>query len=753
MNELEKSDDNVIGRDIVNIDVQDEPEESSPNLLAGVFRRWHIIFLTFLVVCAAGLPAIWLLKKPMYNVEGAIRIASVMADILNNRQDKGEISDYEVFMNTQAALFTSDQVLQRVADELHDKDLSFFQRSSFGLIPKIKQKILDQQVNPDILWLLKQAISKGYISVRPVKNTEFIQILVKSPKQSDAQQIVDSFINNVMILGRTTSIEDEDLNLSLLESEKKDLESKISNTSQSIYRLAQEYGTDTLSGRQEMMIQRIAALQAELIRTQATKASAEIEVSLLERQEGGTIPPDELLKMRQQYVNNDISVVTLMRNIADIDQKQIIAEQTLTPIHPDINLYSDLLETMNSRLEERKKKAGEEFEKLLALEMETAGDSDLIEARIRFEHIKGTEQLLKEEINKEDKESIKLGQMQLEISGLQDELELYKKNYDVVLQRIREQQFNQKRPARMSILYGAQLASVTDKRVKFSAALVMAGLFAGAWFAFLRDKADKKLRTPDDAAKRIGIRIIGTTTSMQAVKSSLLPEQIIDDYQTIRANLELINGHGIPEILVVTSPSMREGKTTFSVNLATSLAQAGKKVLLIDGDLRKPDVARLLNLPKGTKGLQEVLSGIQFERAIYSLSDSNLDILAADFYDNTDAYELLALDETTERIRSISERYDHVIIDTPPVLAFPDALLWAKMANAVLLTSLAGQTSLPELKEAKERLLQINAKVLGTVVGSVEAEDRYYHRSSAYYVQSAKARRARRKTLLSFEKK
>ena len=753
MNDLEKSDDQVIGRDIVNIEVPDESEENTSNLLAGLRRRWHIIFLTFFVICLVGLPAIWLLVKPLYNVEGAIRIASVLADILKDKQDKGEISDYEVFMNTQAALFTSDQVLQRVADELHDKNLSFFQRSTFGLIPVIKQKILGQQVNPDVLWLLKQAISKEYISVKPVKNTEYIQIMVKCPKQSDAQQIVDSFINNVMILGRTTSIEDEDLNLSLLEGERKDLETKVTNTSQSILTLAKEYGTDTLSGRQEMMIQRITALQAELIRTQATKASAEIEVSLLERQEGGTIPPDELLKMRQQYINNDISVVTLMRNIADIEQKQIFAEQTLTPVHPDINLYSDLLETMNTRLEERKKKAGEEFEQLLAQEMETAGDSDLIEARIKLEHIKGTEQLLKEEINKEDKESIKLGQMQLEIAGFQDELELYKKNYDLVLQRIREQQFNQKRPARMSVLYQAQFASVTDKRIKFSAALIMAGMFAGAWFAFLRDKADKRLHTPDDAAKRIGIRIIGTTTNMQTVKPSLLPEHIIDDYQTIRANLELINGHGIPKILVVTSPSMREGKTTFSVNLATSLAQAGNKVLLIDGDLRKPDVARLLNLPKGTRGLQEILSGIQLEQAIYSLPGSGLDILAADFYDNSDAYELLALHETAERIHKISEKYDHVIIDTPPVLSFPDALLWAKMANAVVLTSLSEQTTLPELKEAKERLLKINARVLGTVVSSVEAEHRYYHRSAAYYAQSARARRARRKTLLSFEKK
>jgi len=117
-----------------------------------------------------------------------------------------------------------------------------------------------------------------------------------------------------------------------------------------------------------------------------------------------------------------------------------------------------------------------------------------------------------------------------------------------------------------------------------------------------------------------------------------------------------------------------------------------------------------------------------------------LDVLAADSHNTNDAYELLTLPTTAEHISRVSQGYDHVIIDTPPVLAFPDALLWAKIADAVVLTSFAGQTTAPDLKEAKERLAQIDVRVLGTVLSNVPVDHSYYRYGYNYYSQDSHRR-------------
>lgn len=339
---------------------------------------------------------------------------------------------------------------------------------------------------------------------------------------------------------------------------------------------------------------------------------------------------------------------------------------------------------------------------------------------------------------------------QLDIQDVDFQIAMDEDNLKRILKRIEELEMELKQPARISVAYLADVSYIKDKRIQYSLAILFGSGFFGIFLAFLRDKADKSLRTPEEVVKRIGVRVIGTTTSQQGIKLALLPQRIEEDYQTIWANLGLLDGGKIPNELVITSPGRAEGKTTFAINLATSIAKSGKKVLLIDGDLRKPDISKLLHLSNGYKGLQDVLSGVPLSQVVSKVSSNGLDVLATAFVKGLNPLQLLSLPNTAVCIRQFAQIYDHVIIDSPPLLAFPDALLWAKMADAVILTSFAGRTTAKDLEDAKEKIYQVNVKLLGTVLSNVRSEAGYYRYGYPTYGED-KAVKQPSQNILRFE--
>jgi len=747
MNALEKYHDQVIEPRPTNFEVPPESgSETTSGLIVAMLRRWYIVLLVFFIMCSVGAPAIWFSIEPFYDVTGAIRVAPILPNILTGEADRGEISNYQSFMNTQAEMVTSSQVVQRVADNLADKNLAFFESEASKVATKLKLKLKNDKTKPEPASILKQAISNGIISVVPGKSTELIKVTMKSTNVEEGKQIVDAFIRAYMAIEVSSSTQSEDRKLTVLEDERKILAEKLQNQRATIRQLAQEYGTTALGDRQDMMLQRVTTLLGELTKLEARRINLEAQVQLLEQTKEQAIPTEQLLKMQQEYINADPMINVLTENIAQLDQALIVAKQTLAPTNPELKRKAELLEALKVRLEERKNEAGEAFGNLMSQELVKTGSQKLVNTRTELEQTKAYEKRLQEVLTKEDTQTIELGRKQLTIQDLQFQLDLDREMYDTVCRRIRELEMERKRPARISVAYDADVASIRDKRIKYTAALIFTSFAAGCFLAFLKDKADYSIYTPDDITKRVGVRIIGTITNADYLDRFKLPQQIANDYQTIRANLGLQDGDGIPNKLVITSAGTCDGKTTFAINLATSLAKAGKKVLLVDGDLRKPDIRRLLNLPKDSMGLQDVLLGESFENVVHPIPSGEFDVLTADSRNASDGFELLSLPDVSKYLNLISAKYDHVIIDTPPVLAFPDALILAKMADGVILTSFAGHTEEQDLRDTLKRLAQVKVKVLGTVLSNVRLGHSYYRYSYDYYAHKAVAKHNRRKS-------
>jgi capsular exopolysaccharide synthesis family protein len=325
-----------------------------------------------------------------------------------------------------------------------------------------------------------------------------------------------------------------------------------------------------------------------------------------------------------------------------------------------------------------------------------------------------------------------------------------KEMYDTVRRRIQELEMERKRPARISEAYYAQNVMFQDDRMKYAGAVVFGAMVSGFGLAFLADRFDSSLHTPDDVTRHTRIRVLGTTANLSDLKKSQAPHQIADDYHTICTNLRLFGDGQIPQKLVISSSRPGEGKTTLAVNLATSIAKTGKKVLLIDGDLRKPELARRLNIPHGSNKLNDAVWDDDFADSIYATRWSGVDVLPARPHESSDIYKLLSQQRMNDVIDRLAEQYDHIIIDTPPIMVFSDALLWAKISGTVLLTSFSGTTTEADLNHSIERMMQINVNVVGVVLNNVRVFNSYNYYRYGHYSDGAstKKRTAKSASLL-----
>lgn len=736
MTNLEKYQGQQVVQDLIRFDGPIESEsDSAYKLIKPILRHWRIVLVTFVAGCAIGIPVVWYRIKPEYRATAAIQVAPIIPNVLFSDKDSERVMPmYTNFKNDQAKLIMKDQrVLQRVADNLADKNLELFKRKN----------ILSQE-SVDSATVLRQAINAKIITAYPARNSELILISMRSRFVEEAKQIVEAFRNAYMAIEGSKSSQGGDQKLQLLENERRIFAEKLRQQRASIRRLAEEYGSVELTPRQEMMLQRVAMLQDLVTKIDVEKLLLEIKIETLKKTKEETILPGSLFKMRYDFINSDLRVQNLTGKIIQLEQALIVAKQILAPTNPELKRKTELLQSFKDNLEHRREVLQKMFDEGIAEESTRSREDQLIEAQAKLEGLIAHREILQARLDKEDIETIKLGRKQLDIQEEQEQLALTKEVYDTIRRRIQEMEMERKRPARISIPYEVTVAPHPNKRVKYTTAIILGSLACGMFLALLRNKVDSCLYTPDDVAKRVGVRIIGTITDVDYLDALKLPQQVACDYQTIRVNLGLLNGAGIPKKLVITSAGVRDGKTTFAINLATSLTKAGKKVLLIDGDLRKPDIRRMLNLPKGSKGLQDVLWGKNFEDVVHSVPSVGLDVLTASSRNTSDAFELLSLPHLSKCLNIISTKYDHVIIDTPPVLAFPDALLWAKIADGVILTSFAGRTEDQDLKETLERLAQIKVKVLGTVLNNVSDNYSYNRYGCSYYTNQSVANSSRR---------
>lgn len=263
-------------------------------------------------------------------------------------------------------------------------------------------------------------------------------------------------------------------------------------------------------------------------------------------------------------------------------------------------------------------------------------------------------------------------------------------------------------------------APISPKPLRNIAAGLAFGLMLGIGLAFVRNELDRTIKDRAELEEVTHVGVVGNIplskerTTTPAINFESDNSEIAEAFRKLRTNLQFVAVDDPPRLIVVTSSTPSEGKSTTVINLGLALAEAGHRVLLVDGDMRRPSLHAYLDL-LGTVGFSSVLSGsVVLSEAIQETKFPNLSVLAAGLTPPNPS-ELLGSAAARNALSELRESFDYVIVDSAPLLAVTDGAVLAARADGTILISRHGQTKRDQLAHAVGILEDVGAHVLGAV--------------------------------------
>ena len=334
------------------------------------------------------------------------------------------------------------------------------------------------------------------------------------------------------------------------------------------------------------------------------------------------------------------------------------------------------------------------------------------------------------------KEEYQAALLQQKITIAQDQVKMLEgKLSDLNLRHIAQ-------PHPISILNHAGLSpvAVRPKRPLIIFMSVLAGLFLGICFALLAEFMDDRVNAPEDARRLLGVPALGYIPRVEKEDQRMLTAKnaggsLLESYRVLRSNVRFAAVGEPLHTIMVTSTAPGEGKSVTAANLAIAMALDGKKVILVDADLRRPTVHEKFGV-RNTPGLTNVLVGaMSIDLALQQTEVENLKLMTSGPIPPNPA-ELLNSRSFEQVVEQMKDRADVVILDSPPCLSVADAQVLAATVDGLIYVVQLGSTRKSALKHGHELLRQAHAKILGVVYNKVQVDGRrndYYYGYYSYY--------------------
>ena len=389
-----------------------------------------------------------------------------------------------------------------------------------------------------------------------------------------------------------------------------------------------------------------------------------------------------------------------------------------------------------------------------------------VQLRSDYDEAKARQDLLTQRLDEQKAETNAMSEKMVQYNILKREAEANKTLYEGLLTKLREANIAASlKSSNIRVIDPAMIPSSPARpaRARNIALAFLIGLVGGVGIALLREYLDNTVKTPDDVetlARLPSLAVVpafGDSASMSEKKgllkgvssnghekpSGLVAQhspksQVSEAFRSLRTALLLSQPDQPPQVILVTSALPREGKTTAAANLAVTLAQLGDKTVLVDADLRKPGVGRMLNLASGKyAGLSSYLAGVS-SLDLVSVAHPSIPNLAAIPTGPLppNPADLLSSHRLADAIAELRTKFKFVVIDSPPVMAATDAVILSVQVDGVLLVVRSGETPKAAFTRTCDLLVSVKSRMLGVVLNAVDANAPDYYYSYRYYPYS-----------------
>jgi polysaccharide biosynthesis transport protein len=736
--------------------LRETEEEDSINLLdywrVLVKRRWTILTITFAVLIVTAI-ATWK-STPIYRSTIKIQIDPEQTNVLPFKDTVEPTASYaqsQDYLQTQFKILESKTLAERVIRTLNlDKNPSFVGNSKPTAKSKVvewangllgdKEEESEKNADPDAVGERRMdRLTKVFarsLSTAPIRNSRLVDVSFESPDPKLAADVANKLATEYIDLNFDTKYKATTTATDWLEDKMVNLKSNVEKSEEELVRFSQNHDIYEISEKENVILQKLADLNTALTAAQADRIQRESVWNIVHQAGPGNFP---------DVLRNEL-IKGLEANLAALKVQQAKLAASFKPGWPELDQIAGQVAEAETQLAAERQKAIKNIE----TEYKTAVQR---------------ESLLSKALAEQKMAANSYNQNSIQYNIIKRQVDANKQLYDGLLQRMKE----------AGVAAGLKSNNIhivdparpqpapfkPNKTLNLSLALAL-GLLLGVGMAFFCEHLDSSIKTPDDIDRYIKLPSLGVIPSAASMippsrrkllavpggdsKAKTAQQKSIElityhdtkslvseAYRSLRTSVLLSSGSGRPpKVLLVTSSQAGEGKTTTAVNIAITLSQTGEKVILLDCDMRNPRVHRVIGL-ENAAGMSTFLSGNSDLSSLIQQSEiPNLFAVPAGRIPPNPA-ELLGSARMKQGLALLDEYFDHIVIDSPPVLSVTDARIIGTLVDGVVLVIKGGETPKEAVQRTKRLLQEVHAHVIGTLLNNVDVRSADYYYYSKYY--------------------